>query len=83
MAPIGPTTESSASPLKASPRVTTGAAAAPARATALPDRVDRDLRISRPTSEAADGPVDRTAGRGAVGQDVGHRRLLQGVGELE
>ena len=70
MAPIGPTTSGSFSPVNDSSVVATGAIVTPARATALPERVDRDLRISRPTRETAEGPVDRTGGRAWVRMSV-------------
>jgi hypothetical protein len=42
-----------------------GASSIDAAASDFPDRVDSDLRISSPTNEGTEAPVDRTTGRGA------------------
>src|SRR4051794_13993361 len=77
---IGPSTDGRASWLAAetTTAVAAGASSIDAPASALPERVERDLRISRPTRVGRDGPVRRTAGRTATAAG-GVRVVVMGV----
>src|SRR6185437_3334611 len=68
MTATGPSTDGSGSLLAAATTaIAAGASTIAAAASALPDRVDSDLRISMPTKLGRNGPVRRTAGRTGAG----------------